>query len=75
MLEKLVTLRIIMEECCNYKTNISCCFIDFRKYFDTVLRTNLWNRLEEIKVPFEFRATMVRFYKNIIAKFRNTEGW
>ena len=42
----LITLRIIMEECRNDKSNLFCCFVDFRKDFDTVPRNNLWNRLE-----------------------------
>jgi hypothetical protein len=46
-----VTFRITAEECRNDKIDLLCCFIDFRKAFDTVLKTNLWNRLEELKVP------------------------
>ena len=56
--DHLVTLRIIMEECCNDKSNLLCCFVDFRKAFDTVPRNNLWNRVEELKVPFELRAAL-----------------
>jgi hypothetical protein len=73
--DHLVALRRIAEECHNNKTNIKCCFVDFRKHFDIVPRTNLWNRLEEIKVPFEFRVVAVRLYENVIAKFRSTKGW
>jgi hypothetical protein len=39
-----------------------------------VPRKNLLNRLEEIKVPLELRATAIRMYENIISKFKNTEG-
>ncbi len=49
--------------------------VDFRKSFDMVPRKNLWNRLEEIKVPLELRAVAIRMYENVIAKFKNTEGW
>ena len=49
--DHLVTLRIIVEECRNDKSNLFCCFVDFRKDFDMVPRNNLWNRLEELKVP------------------------
>jgi hypothetical protein len=70
--DHLVTLKIIVEECCNNKTDLMCCLVDFRKCFDTVHRTNLWNRMEEIKVPFELRVVATRLYENIIAKFRNT---
>ena len=71
----LVTLRIIVEECRNDKSNLFCCFVDFRKAFDTVPRNNLWNRLEELKVPFELRAVAIRLYENVIAKFKSNKGW
>ena len=51
-MDHLIILRIIAEERQNNKTNLLCCFIDFRKAFDIVPRTNLWYRLKEIKVPF-----------------------
>ena len=49
--------------------------MDFRKAFDTVPRSNLWNRLEELKFPFELRAAAIRLYENVIAKFKTNEGW
>jgi hypothetical protein len=73
--DHLVTFRIIAEDFYNTKTNIFCCFVDFRKAFDTIPRKNLWNRLEEIKVPLYLRGSTMRMYGNIIDKFENTEGW
>jgi hypothetical protein len=73
--EHLIALRIIAEECQNNKTNILFCFVYFRKSFDTMPRTNLWNRLEELKVPYGLRDVAVRLYANVISKFRSTEGW
>ena len=64
-----------MEECRNDKSDLFCCFVDFRKAFDTVPRNNLWNRLEELKVPFEMRAATIRLYENVISKFKSNEGW
>jgi len=64
-----------MEECRNDKSNLFCFFVDFRKAFDTVPRNNLWNRLEELKVPFELRDAAIRLYKNVIAKLKSNEGW
>ena len=64
-----------MEECCNDKSNLLCCFVDFRKAFDTVPRNNLWNRLEKLNIPFELRVAAIRLYKNVIAKFKRNEGW
>ena len=74
-MDHIVTFRIIAEEFCNTKTNLFFYFVDFRKAFDMVPRKNLWNRLEEIKVPFELRATAIRLYENVISKFNNSEGW
>ena len=71
----LITLRIIMEECCNDKSNLFFFFVDFRNDFDTVPRNNLWNILEELKVPFELRSGAIRLYENFIAKFKTNEGW
>jgi hypothetical protein len=73
--DHLVTFSIIAEELCNTKTNLFCCFVDFRKSFDMVPRKNLWNRLEEIKVPLELRVATIRMYENVIDMFKNTDGW
>jgi hypothetical protein len=71
-MDHLVMLRIIVEECRTNKTNLPCRFIDFRKSFVTMPRTNLWIRSREVKVTFELRATEIRLYKNFIVRFRNT---
>ena len=58
--DHLLTLRIIAEECCNNEYDLFCCFVDFTKAFDTVPINNLWNRLEELKVPFELKVVAIR---------------
>jgi hypothetical protein len=65
-------LMIIVGECYNNKTNLLCFFIEFKKVFDMVPKTNLWNTIEEIKAPFELRAPVISLYKNVITDFRNT---
>jgi hypothetical protein len=75
IVDHLVTFRIIAEEFHNDKTSLLYCFVDFRKDFDTVPMTNLWNKSEELKVPFKFRAVAVRLYGKFITKFKNTKGW
>jgi hypothetical protein len=73
--DHIVTFRIIVEEFHNTKSNLFCCFVDFRIFFDMVPRKNLWDRLEEIKFPFELRVSAIRLYENVISKFKNTEAW
>jgi hypothetical protein len=74
-MEHIFSFRIIAEEFRNSKTNLFFCFVYFRKAFDMVPRKNLWNRLEEIKVPLELNIATIRMYENVIYKFKNTEGW
>jgi hypothetical protein len=66
--DHLVTFRIIADEFCNTKTNLFCCFVDFRKAFDMVPRKNLWNRLKEIKVPLELRVAAIRIGHSLTLK-------
>ena len=65
---------ILIEKCHNNKAGLFCFFVDFRKDFDTLPRNNMWNRLEELKVPFELRVATIRLYENFISKFKNNEG-
>jgi hypothetical protein len=51
-----VTFRIIVEEFRNTKTNLFCCFIEFRKAFDIVPRKNLWDRLGRDKSSFRIEG-------------------
>ena len=74
-MDHLLTLRIIAKQCGNNKSDLFWCFVDFTKAFDIVPRNNLWNRLEELKVPFELRAVATRLYEKVISKFKNNEGW
>ena len=74
-MDHLIMLRIIAEECCNNNSDLFCFFVDFRKDFDRVPRNNLWNKVEEHKVPFELRVITIRLYEKVIAKFKNNVGW
>ena len=49
--------------------------MEFRKSFNAVPRNNLWNRLEDLKVHFELRASTIRMYETLIDKFKTTCEW
>jgi hypothetical protein len=55
IMDHIITLKIIVEEFHNNKTNLLCCFVDFKEVFHIDPKTNIWNRLEELKVPFKLR--------------------
>ena len=63
-------IRIIAEACRNNKSDLLCCFVDFRKDFDILPRNNLWNTLEKLEV----RVIAIRLYEKLISKVKNTEG-
>ena len=50
------------------KTNILCFFVDFRKSIDIIPRTNIYNGLEEMKVPFELRITAIGLLRKLFPK-------
>jgi hypothetical protein len=74
-LDHIVTYGIISKELHNTKTNLFCCFVDFRKDFDTIPRKKIWNRLEEMKVSFKLRVLIIILYEKVISKCKNTWGW
>ena len=51
-----ITLRHIIEKVWEKKEEAFCCFVDFKKAFDTVPRDKLWHRMEELGVPIHLRA-------------------
>ena len=73
-MDHLVMLRIIKDEFHNSKSNLSFCFVDFRKAFDTMPRNNLWNKLEDPKVHFMLRVVAIRLYESVKSKFKNAKG-
>ena len=52
-LDHIFTLRAIMEEGRAHGKRMYCCFVDFRKEFDTVPRARLMSRLMKLGVPTE----------------------
>jgi hypothetical protein len=63
-----ITLRHIIEKVWEKKEEVFCCFVDFKKDFDTVPRENLWHRMEELGVPMHLRAFIHRLYEEVKSK-------
>ncbi|MCO5551454.1 hypothetical protein L7F22_004957 [Adiantum nelumboides] len=73
--DHLVTLRILMEETRLKGKTLYCCFVDFKKAFDTVPRKGLWNRMESIGVPLHLRAAVARLYEEVKCKLKMQTGF
>ena len=52
-----------------------CCFLDFKKAFDTVPRDKLWKRMEELGIPNEYRVVVHKLYEKVSGKIRTKEGF
>ena len=63
-----ITLRHIIEKVWEKKEEAFCCFVDFKKAFDTVPRDKLWHRMQELGVPIHLRAVVHRLYKEVKSK-------
>ena len=62
-------LRALIEE-----KRIYCCFVDFRKAFDTVPRARLMQRLEALGVPIDMQWGIYALYESVSGKVRSSNG-
>ncbi|KAH9319051.1 hypothetical protein KI387_020820, partial [Taxus chinensis] len=70
-----ITLRHLIEKVWDTQGEEAfCCFVDFKKAFDTVPRKKLWDRMEELGIPDEFRAAVHKLYEQVRAKIKTREG-
>jgi hypothetical protein len=69
-----ITLRHIIEKVWEKKEEAFCCFVDFKKSFDTVPRDKLWHRMEELGIPIHLRASVHRLYEEVKVKIRMSAG-
>jgi hypothetical protein len=69
-----ITLRHIIEKVWEKKEKAFCCFVNFKKAFDTVPRDNLWHRMEELGVPIHLRVAVHRLYEVVKVKIRTSAG-
>ena len=73
-LDHILTLRTIIEEGRANGRKIYCCFVDFRKAFDTVPRARLMNRMQMLGVPKEIIWGIMALYGSVLGRVRTPEG-
>lgn len=69
-----ITLRHIIEKIWDEKGEAFCCFVDFRKAFDTMPRQKLWDRMKYLGILEHFRAVVDRLYEEFLVKIRTQES-
>ena len=74
ILDHLVRLSVIMEESRLQGKTLYCCFVDFKKAFDTVPRSELWNRKVEIDMLLEYQV-VARLYEQVKSQLKMDSGF
>ena len=64
-----------MEESRLQGKTLYCCFVDFKKAFDSVPRSELWNRMVEIDMPLEYRVVVPRIYEQVKCQLKMDGGF
>lgn len=71
--DHLVTLRVMMEEIRLRGEGLYCCFVDFKKSFDMIPRHKLWERMEKLGVPEEYKTKVARIYVKVRCAVRMSD--
>ena len=58
------TLRIIFEQCAEFRSPLKTLFVDFEKAFDRVHRDRIWNSLQQRGIPPKIIAIIKESYNN-----------
>ena len=69
-IDHLVTLHILMEKSRLKGETLYCCFVDFKKAFDTVPRVGLWQRLQDIGVLTNLCMGVHRIYQRVLCRLK-----
>ena len=69
------TLRGIIEEARHRRHRVYCCFVDFRKAFDTIPRARLVRHLQELGYDSEVIWAVVTLYERVTGQVRIGTSW
>lgn len=72
--DHIFVLQTLVDQARAKKSNLYCCFVDFKKAFDLVPRDLLWRRLEEAGIGGQMLAALKSLYANVRARVATPEG-
>ena len=73
-IDHIFTLRCLIDLTRARKQRLYCCFVDFRKAFDTVPRDKLFARLQSLEVPDEMTWAIYALYERVSGRVRCPGG-
>ena len=74
-IDHIFTLRCLIDQAKVRKKKLYCCFVDFRKAFDTVPRERLFLRLQSLGVPSEMIWGIYALYEQVLGRVRCPGGF
>ncbi|MCO5559545.1 hypothetical protein L7F22_013146 [Adiantum nelumboides] len=72
--DHIFTLRCLIDQAKARKRRLHCCFVDFRKAFDTIPPDRLFQRLQTLGIPSELLWGVFSLYERVSAKVRCPGG-
>jgi len=73
-IDHIFTLRCLIDHARVRKRQLHCCFVDFRKAFDTIPRARLFQRLQSLGVPPEMLWGIYALYEQVFGRVRCLGG-
>ena len=73
-LSQILSIRRILEECRKYNKEITLCFVDFRKAFDTISREKMFEILHLYGIPQKIIEAVRAMYCNTTATVISPDG-
>ena len=71
-MDRILTLRAVIEEAHHRSTNVYCCFVDFHKAFDSVPEVALFQRLKDIGISEILLTAIMRLYEQVEGTFKDS---
>ena len=69
-IDHIFTLRCLIDQTRVRKRRLYCCFVDFRKAFDTVPRERLFQRLQSLGIPVDMSWGIYALYEQVLGRVR-----
>ncbi|MCO5584754.1 hypothetical protein L7F22_038686 [Adiantum nelumboides] len=72
--DHIFTLRCLIDQAKAWKKRLHCCFVDFRKAFDTIPWDRLFERLQTLGIPSKLLWGVFSLYEHVSARVRCPRG-
>ena len=72
--DAIFALHTVAEKQCSLKKKLYCCFVDFRKAFDSVCQPLLWSKLEALNLNPQILSLLKSYYSKSRSRVAGSHG-